>query len=99
LIHVANIQPVQETMANLGYPDDVAPLIGVVELIWVALYLVPRTTALGAVLLTGYLGGAVATQLRVEAPLLSTVLFPVYLGAVLWAGAWLRDRRTRGIVR
>ena len=61
--------------------------------------MVPRTAPLGAVLLTGYLGGAVAIQLRIEAPVFSTALFPVYLGIPLWAGLYLRDARVRELVR
>ncbi len=88
----------REAMATLGYAPGAAVLIGVVELACVALYLVPRTAVLGAVLLTGYLGGAVAAQLRIEAPLASTLLFPVYLGVAMWAGLWLRDARVRRLL-
>ena len=84
------IQPVVESMGRLGYDVRVAPLIAVVDLGCLVLYLVPRTAALGAVLLTGFLGGAVATHLRVGDPLLSHVLFPTYVGALLWAGLILR---------
>jgi hypothetical protein len=61
-------------------------------------HLVPRTAVLGAVLLTGYLGGAVATQVRVGNPILTHTLFPVYVAAFLWAGLWLRDRRVRSLL-
>ena len=81
---------VVEATARLGYPDSSIRVIGVILLACTALYAVPPTAALGAVLLTGYLGGAVATNLRVENPLFSHILFPVYLGAVLWAGLLLR---------
>ncbi len=67
-------------------------------LICTALYLVPRTAPLGAVLLTGYLGGAVLTNWRVEKPLFSTVLFAVYVGIVVWAGLYLRDRKVRELL-
>ncbi len=97
-IHVLDIQPVRDAMATLGYVPGAAVVIGVVELVCVALYLVPRTAVLGAVLLTGYLGGAVAAQLRIEAPLFSTLLFPVYLGTAMWAGLWLRDTRVRRLL-
>jgi hypothetical protein len=98
LLHVLNVQAVQDAMRTLGFERDAAIGIGVVELVCLALYLVPRTAVLGAVLLTGYLGGAVAVQLRVDAPVLSTLLFPVYVGALVWAGLWLRDARARGIL-
>ena len=94
-MHVLNVQPVQDANRVLGFPPGAALGIGLVELVCVALYLVPRTAVLGAVLLTGYLGGAVSAQLRIEAPLFSTLLFPVYLGTAVWVGLWLRDARVR----
>ncbi len=72
--------------------------LGVVLLAATLLYVVPRTAVLGAVLLTGYLGGAVATHVRVWNPLFSHVLFPIYIGAMLWAGLWLRDARVRALL-
>ena len=75
----------------------IAVLTGVVELVCVALYALPRTSVLGAVALTGYLGGAVAAQARIEADLFSTRLFPVYLGVAVWAALWLRDPRVRAL--
>jgi len=77
---------------------DSAVWIGVVELVCLALYLIPRTSVLGAILLTGYLGGAVAAQVRIEAPVFSTLLFPVYTGALLWVGLYLRDADLRELV-
>ena len=88
---------VTETMALLGWPADVATarMLGLLLLGATLLYALPRTAMLGAVLLTGYLGGAVATHLRIGSPLFSHVLFGVYIGAILWAGLWLRDPRLR----
>jgi hypothetical protein len=98
--HVLNVQQVKESMADLGFASGNAAVgIGVVELVLLALYIVPRTAPLGAVLLTGYLGGAVAVQLRVEAPLFSTVRFGVYVGILLWVAVYLRDARVRELVR
>jgi DoxX-like family len=88
---------VQGTTA-LGYPPQSVLWIGIMELVCLALYLVPRTAVLGAILLTGYLGGAVASQLRLEAPLLSHTLFPIYIAVILWGGLYLRERRLRGLV-
>ncbi|MGE5802910.1 MAG: DoxX family protein [Gemmatimonadota bacterium] len=88
---------VQGTM-NLGYPAQSVVWIGTIQLICLVLYLVPRTTVLGAVLLTGYLGGAVASQVRVEAPLFSHVLFPIYTAALMWGGVYLRETRVRAVV-
>ena len=98
VIHVVNIAPVRDGAATLGFDPDVMPLIGVLELVCLGLYVVRRTSPLGAVLLTGYLGGALCAQLRIDAPLFSTLLFPVYVGVVVWAGLWLRDQRVRDVL-
>lgn len=87
-----------ETMRTLGWPDHHLLLIGIVEAGCVVLYLVPRTAVLGAVLETALLGGAVATQVRVDNPLFSHELFGVYLGVLVWLGLWLRDPRVRGLM-
>lgn len=84
-----------ETMVALGWKADYVLMIGVMELTFLALYLVPRTSFLGAVLMTGLLGGAMATQVRVESPLLSHELFSLYLGLFMWGGLWLRDPALR----
>lgn len=94
-IKLARHPAVAESSRALGLPVDLAPSLGVLTLACLALYLVPRTAVLGAVLLTGYLGGAVLTHLRVGDPLLSHTLFPIYIGAMLWAGLYLRDDRVR----
>lgn len=94
-IKFAAIEPVLESFARLGYSVEVSTTIGILELACLALYLIPRTAVLGAVLLTGYLGGAVATHLRVGDPLLTHVLFPVYVGALIWGGLFLREGRLR----
>jgi hypothetical protein len=73
--------------------------MGIVLLASVLLYVIPRTAMLGAILLTGYLGGAVATHVRVEHPLFSHTLFPVYFGILIWGGLWLRDLRIRAALR
>lgn len=91
--------PVAEaTMAELGWPAGYAFAIGVLELSCVVLYLVPRTSVLGAVLTTGLLGGAMATQLRAESPLSSHVLFSLYVGLFMWGGLWLRSPRLRQLL-
>jgi hypothetical protein len=83
---------------QLGYqPHHVLP-IGLLALGCLILYLIPRTAPLGAVLFTGYLGGAIATQLRVDNPLLSHVLFPTYVAAMVWGALYLRDARVRALV-
>jgi hypothetical protein len=84
-----------EGTVQLGYPPSVVVPLGLVLLACLIVYLVPRTAALGAVLLTGYLGGAIATHVRVGNPLLSHTLFPIYVAALIWGGLWLRDGRVR----
>lgn len=97
IIKLARIEPVLQSFAELGFPSDLAWFIGVLELSCLALYVIPRTAVLGAVLLTGFLGGAVALKLRVTAPLLSHTLFGVYAGALLWTGLLLRDSALRAL--
>jgi hypothetical protein len=85
---------VQATI-QLGYPEGVIVGLGVILLACTILYLIPRTAVLGAILLTGYLGGAIATNVRVGNPLFTHVMFPVYLAVMLWGGIFLRDERLR----
>jgi hypothetical protein len=99
VIKLVKIGPVTESMARLGYPDHLARGIGLLEICCLALYLVPRWSVIGATLLTGFLGGAVSTHLRIGDPLGSHVLFPIYVGVMLWAGLWLRDARVRALVK
>lgn len=98
VIKLLNIDPVVESFARLGYPEGIGPSIGLVEVACLACYAVPRSSALGAILLTGYLGGAVATHARVGDPLVSHSLFPVYVGVLLWAGLFLREARLRTLL-
>ena len=92
------VQPVIDGTVRLGYSPDIVLTRGVLQLACVVTYLIPRTSVLGAVLLTGYLGGAVATHVRVESPLFSHILFPVYLATLLWVGLVLRDARLRTLL-
>lgn len=94
-IKLLNIPAVGASFKSLGYSRNLALELGVLELVLIAIYLVPRTAILGAVLWTGYLGGAIATHLRLDHPLLSHTLFPTYVAALLWLGLWLRDARLR----
>ncbi len=87
-----------EATTQLGYPAGAVFPIGVVELVCLGLYAFPRTSVLGAILLTGHLGGAVATHLRVGSPLLGYTLFPLYVAALLWGGLYLRNERLRAVV-
>ncbi|MDX8509887.1 DoxX family protein [Mesorhizobium captivum] len=92
---------VTQTMVQLGWPADpnVARMLGIIGLISTALYALPRTSVLGAILLTAYMGGAIATKARVDSPLFSHTLFGVYLGIILWAGLFLRDPKLRALIR
>jgi hypothetical protein len=83
---------------ELGYPVRLVPVIGWIEAVLLVLYLVPRTSVFGALLWTGYLGGAVATHFRIGNPLFTHLLFPTYIATLLWLGLWLRDRRVRAIL-
>jgi hypothetical protein len=92
-----------ETMAQLGYPAgdrgvELARGLGVLTLVCTLLYAIPRTSVLGAILLTGLMGGAMATHLRVGSPLFSHLLFGLYLGLMLWGGLFLRDQRLRTLI-
>lgn len=89
----AKPKPVVDAFARTGWPIELSSTIGAILLICTILYLIPKVSVLGAVLLTGYLGGAVATNLRLQNPLFSNTLFPVYFGILLWIGLWLRDRK------
>ena len=90
--------PVVDAFTHLGLPLSLANTLGILLLVCTAVYALPQTSVLGAILLTGYLGGAVATHLRAGDPLFSHVLFPTYLGALLWLGLYLRDDRLRGLI-
>ena len=98
VIKLMNIAPVAESFTRLGYPVSVALGIGILELICLAIYLIPRTSALGAILLTGFLGGAIATHVRVGDPLFSHVFFPTYIGLLVWGGLWMREGRLRALI-
>lgn len=82
---------------EIGFPESSVFGIGLTLLVCVAVYLVPRTAVIGAVLLTGYLGGAIATNVRMAAPLFTHVLAPVYLAVFIWGGLYLRDARVRAL--
>ena len=88
---------VVETTRQLGYPESTIVGIGIVLLASTVLYIIPRTAILGAILLTGYLGGAVATHVRVDAGLFP-ILFPVIIAVLVWGGIYLRDERLRALI-
>jgi hypothetical protein len=91
---------VTETMDKIGYgsSETLARTLGVITVACTVLYAIPPTSILGAILLTGYLGGAMASHLRIGSPLFSHILFGSYLGLMLWGGLWLRDRGLRALI-
>jgi DoxX-like family len=91
-------KPVADAFVRTGWPLHLSAVLGAILLVSTLLYLIPRTEVLGAILLTGYLGGAVATNLRLENPLFSNTLFPVYFGILVWGTLWLRDPRIGGLI-
>jgi hypothetical protein len=89
---------VVEATTNIGYPQPVIRPLGIILLACTVLYAIPRTAIFGAILLTGYLGGAVASKVRIDDPLFSSVLFGVYFGILAWGGLYLRDGRLRSLI-
>lgn len=94
----AKPEPVIEGTIDLGYPESILPTLGTLLLVSTVLYAVPRFSFFGAILLTGYLGGAVATHIRVDNPLFSHTLFPVYFGLLVWGGLYLRSIKFRSYI-
>jgi hypothetical protein len=97
-LHLLRPSFVIEGTKQVGFPVDVILPLGIIQLVCLILYVIPRTAVLGAILWTGYLGGAVATHVRVADPLFSHILFPTYVAALLWGGLWLREQRLRALV-
>jgi len=89
---------VVEAFVRLGLPVALAPEIGIIVLVCAIVYAIPRTRILGAVLVTGLLGGAMATHVRAGSPLFETLIFPVMMGALAWVPLWLRDVRVRALL-
>jgi hypothetical protein len=94
---VMKVAPVLQASAQLGFPVNLIVAIGTVLVICTVIYVIPSTSVLGAILLTGYLGGAVAIQARIGNPLFET-FFPVIFGVLVWAGIFLRDNRLRALI-
>jgi DoxX-like protein len=99
-IKLLPLQVVTETMEKMGYgaSDGLARSLGLITIACTVLYAVPQTSILGAILLTGYLGGAIASHVRIDSPLFSHTLFGLYLGLMVWGGLWLRDPRLRSLL-
>ena len=98
VMKVLQLAPAMQGTIELGYPASTVLTIGLIELVCLVLYLVPRTSVLGALVLTGYLGGAIATHVRVGSPLPTHTLFPIYVALMVWGGLYLRENRLRGLL-
>jgi len=94
VMKLAKPAPVVEGFVRLGYPESLALGIGIVELACAVIYVIPRTSVLGAILLTGFLGGATATHVRIGEPF----FMPIILGVLVWGGLFLRDERLRALL-
>ena len=99
-IKLVPLSVVTETMDKMGFgtSDTLARSLGIITIVCTLLYSVPPTSILGAILLTGYLGGAIASHVRIGSPLFTHVLFGFYLGLMLWGGLWLRDPTLRNLI-
>ena len=95
---LVQLAPVVAGTTQLGYPEGSVLLIGIVEALCVTAYVVPPTAVLGALLLTGYLGGAIATHLRAGNPPFTHILFPLYVALFVWGGLFLRESRLRALL-
>ncbi|WP_049793809.1 DoxX family protein [Hoyosella subflava] len=98
LIKIFTVESAIEGSNDLGWAAAQLPTVGWILLVCLVLYLIPRTEVAGAILLTGYLGGAIATHIRVESPLLSHTLFPIYVAIFIWAGLLLRSGSARRVL-
>jgi hypothetical protein len=97
-VKVLELAPGVEGTVQLGYPASAVLGIGLVQLVCVIVYVIPQTSVFGAILLTGYLGGAIATHVRIGNPLLTHVLFPIYIAVLIWGALVLRDQRVRALI-
>jgi hypothetical protein len=99
-IKLVPLPVVTETMDRMGYgsSETLARTLGIITIVCTVLYSVPPTSILGAILLTGYLGGAMASHLRIGSPLFTHTLFGFYLGLMLWGGLWLRDKNLQSLI-
>jgi DoxX-like family len=98
VMKLLQLAPAVQGTTELGYPAGTVLVIGAIELVCLVLYLVPRTSVLGALVLTGYLGGAIATHVRVGSPLPTHTLFPIYVALMVWGGLYLRESRLRQLL-
>ena len=98
VMKLLQLAPAVQGTTELGYPAGTVMVIGAIELVCLVLYLIPPTSVLGALLLTGYLGGAIATHVRVGSPLPTHTFFPIYVALMVWGGLYLRESRLRQLL-
>jgi len=98
IVKVLRLPVAIEGTTQLGYPESTVFVIGIIQLVCLVLYVIPQTSVFGAILFTGYLGGALATHLRIGSPLFTHILFPIYVAALIWGGLYAREPRLRAMV-
>jgi hypothetical protein len=98
IVKVLRLSVAIEGTTQLGYPESTVFVIGIIQLVCLVLYVIPQTSVFGAILFTGYLGGAIATHLRIGSPLFTHILFPIYVAVLIWGGLYAREPRLRAMV-
>jgi len=98
IVKVLRLPVAIEGTTQLGYPEGTVFVIGIIQLVCLVLYVIPQTSVFGAILFTGYLGGAIATHLRIGSPLFTHILFPIYVALLIWGGLYAREPRLRAMV-
>ena len=98
IVKVLRLPVAIEGTTQLGYPESTVFVIGIIQLVCLVLYMIPQTSVFGAILFTGYLGGAIATHLRIGSPLFTHILFPIYVAVLIWGGLYAREPRLRAMV-
>jgi len=98
IVKVLRLPVAIEGTTQLGNPESTVFVIGVIQLVCLVLYVIPQTSVFGAILFTGYLGGAIATHLRIGSPLFTHILFPIYVALLIWGGLYAREPRLRAMV-
>ncbi len=98
IVKVLRLPVAIDGTTQLGYPESTVFVIGIIQLVCLVLYVIPQTSVFGAILFTGYLGGAIATHLRIGSPLFTHILFPIYVAVLIWGGLYAREPRLRAMV-
>jgi len=98
IVKVLRLPVAVDGTTQLGYPESSVFVIGIIQLVCLVLYVIPQTSVFGAILFTGYLGGAIATHLRIGSPLFTHILFPIYVAVLIWGGLYAREPRLRAVI-